>query len=306
MKLKINPYDLVICDEFCSLLSHFDYNKLQEPEVIHKIFEAIIKNSTQTFFLDGDISNREILYLQKYFDYKNKPLFNINTGDKYNIYVNYDADKYYENITNDLKNNKKICVVSMSSNFALDVYNKYVDNYKCIVIYGNSDDKIKSKLENVEDLFIKYDLVIYSPTITVGVDFNKPYFDKIYGYMCLGSVCPRVFFQMLFRVRQTTDKNIIIHSNKANQIFLNSENGKIYLGKNQGEGGADALVQKMVLGGELVKIMSELIDLIVKQKFATSYGPTYDIPYGPLNAVAFLAIKGRLNTLLSATNFLSK
>jgi len=103
-----------------------------------------------------------------------------------------------------------------------------------------------------------------------------------------------------------SDKNIIIHSNKANQIFLNSENGKIYLGKNQGEGDADAVVQKMVLGGELVKIMSELIDLIVKQKYATSYGPTYDIPYGPQNAFAFLAIKGKLNTLLSATNFLSK
>ena len=210
MKLKINPYDLVICDEFCSLLSHFDYNKLQEPEVIHKIFESVIKNSTQTFFLDGDISNREITYLQKYFNYKDKPLFNTNTGKKYNIYVNYDADKYYENITTDLRNNKKICVVSMSSNFALDIYNKYCDDYKCIVIYGKSDDKVKSKLEDVEDLFIKYDLVIYSPTITVGVDFNKPYFDKIYGYICLGSVCTRVFFQMLFRIRQTTDNNIII------------------------------------------------------------------------------------------------
>ena len=103
-----------------------------------------------------------------------------------------------------------------------------------------------------------------------------------------------------------SDKNIIIHSNKANQIFLNSENGKIYLGKNQGEGDFKADVQNMVLGGVLVQIMSELIDLIVKQKYATSYGPTYDIPYGPQNALSFLAIKRRLNTLLSATNFLSK
>ena len=103
-----------------------------------------------------------------------------------------------------------------------------------------------------------------------------------------------------------SDKNVTIHSNGANQIFLNSANGKIFLGKNQGAGGSGAVVQKMVLGGELVKIMSDLIDLIVKQKYATSFGPTYDIPYGPLNAPSFLAIKGRLNTLLSATNFLSK
>jgi hypothetical protein len=220
MKLKINPYDLVICDEFCSLLSHFDYDKLHEPEIIHKIFESIIKNSKQTYFLDGDISNREINYLQKYFNYDDKPLFNINTGTKYNLSVNYNADKYFESLTSDLKNNKKICVVSMSSNFALDVYNKYCNDYRCLIIYGRTDDKVKSKLEDVEDLFIRYDMIIYSPTITVGVDFNVKYFDKIYGYICLGSVCPRVFFQMLFRVRQTTDNNILILSD--NKLSMKS------------------------------------------------------------------------------------
>lgn len=100
-----------------------------------------------------------------------------------------------------------------------------------------------------------------------------------------------------------TDKNVTIHSAGANQIFLNSENGKIFLGKNRGEGGAGADVQKMVLGGELVKIMGELIDEITKQVYATPVGPTAP---GPTNIAAFKAIKGKLNTLLSAKNFLSK
>lgn len=100
-----------------------------------------------------------------------------------------------------------------------------------------------------------------------------------------------------------TNKNATIHSAGANQIFLNSENGKIYLGKNKGEGGAGADVQKMVLGGELVKLMGELIDEITKQIYATPVGPT---AAGPVNAAAFKAIKGKLNTLLSAKNYLSK
>jgi hypothetical protein len=62
----------------------------------------------------------------------------------------------------------------------------------------------------------------------------------------------------------------------------------------------------MVLGGELVKIMGELIDLIVKQKYATAYGPTFLYPFGPQNSPSFIAIKNKLNTLLSSTNFLSK
>ncbi len=92
---------------------------------------------------------------------------------------------------------------------------------------------------------------------------------------------------------------------KKKQIFgiLNSDNGKIYLGKDKGEGAAGAAVQKMVMGGELVKIMGELIDEITKQIYATPVGPTAT---GPVNIAAFKAIKGKLNTLLSAKNFLSK
>lgn len=98
-------------------------------------------------------------------------------------------------------------------------------------------------------------------------------------------------------------QNITIHSEGANNIFLNSDNGKIYLGKNKGAGGAGASVQKMVLGGELVKLLGDLITEITKQVYATPCGPTSP---GPTNVAAFNAIKGKLNTLLSANNFLSK
>jgi hypothetical protein len=100
------------------------------------------------------------------------------------------------------------------------------------------------------------------------------------------------------------EKDITLHSKGSNKIFLNSDNGgKIYLGKNTGEGAAGAAVQKMVLGGELVKILGQLIDAINQQVYATPVGPTTP---GPTNRAAFTAIKGQLNTLLSARNYLSK
>lgn len=98
-------------------------------------------------------------------------------------------------------------------------------------------------------------------------------------------------------------KNITIHSEGANQIFFNSENGKIFLGKNQGIGGVGAQVQNMVLGGELIQIMKDLIDAINNQIFATSMGPTFK---GPANKFEFEMIKSKLNTILSSNNFLSK
>lgn len=100
------------------------------------------------------------------------------------------------------------------------------------------------------------------------------------------------------------EKNITIHSKGSNKIFLNSDSGgKIYLGKDSGEGDAGAAVQKMVLGGELVKILGEILDAINQQVYLTPCGPSSP---GPTNAAKFSAIKGKLKTLLSARNFLSK
>jgi hypothetical protein len=100
-----------------------------------------------------------------------------------------------------------------------------------------------------------------------------------------------------------SDKNVTIQSNGANQIFLNSDNGKVFLGKNQGAGGQGADVQKMVLGGELVQILTELIDTISQQIYLTPAGPSAP---GPTNVAQFNAIKSKLQTILSANNYLSK
>lgn len=98
-------------------------------------------------------------------------------------------------------------------------------------------------------------------------------------------------------------QNITIHSEGANQIFINSENGKIFLGKDKGVGDAGADVQKMVLGGELIKLMGELIDAINRQIYATPVGPTFQ---GPANRFEFDVIKSKLRDMLSSNNFLSK
>ena len=104
-----------------------------------------------------------------------------------------------------------------------------------------------------------------------------------------------------------TDKNVTIHSKGSNQIFLNSENGKIFLGKNTGTGGAGKDVQQMVLGGELVDLLGKLIDAIGNTYYLSPSGPTNSgVPPGPLNMSEFTSIKQQLNTLLSANNYLSK
>ena len=59
----------------------------------------------------------------------------------------------------------------------------------------------------------------------------------------------------------------------------------------------------MVLGGELVAILKELIDAINQQQYLTPAGAS---GLGPINISTFNSIKGKLNNILSSTNFLSK
>ena len=100
-----------------------------------------------------------------------------------------------------------------------------------------------------------------------------------------------------------SNTNVILQSNR--NILLETEGtGNIWLGDmkpTNSEAGDD--VQKMVLGGELIKILEDLIDEINGQVYGTSCGPT-DV--GPINSSAFNSIKGRLKTILSSRNYLSK
>ena len=100
------------------------------------------------------------------------------------------------------------------------------------------------------------------------------------------------------------EKNITIHTKQGNQIFLNSNSsGKIFLGKDGSTGDDGAAVQHMVLGGELVKVLSDLIDAINAQIFLTPCGPS---KMAPTNEGTFKSIQSKLKIIYSARNFLAK
>ncbi len=222
-QININPYDIVICDEFCSLLSHFSYKQMNSKEFIYKLFYKIIKSARKTsYFLDGDISNREIGFLENYLDYTGVPIFNKSKGNSFNVTITYDEDYYLKEIVDDLINGRNVCVIAMSSGFC-DKLEAFLLKYGFTIssifkITGKSSDIDKNNLKNVNTLFTLYRIVIFSPTITVGVDFNQEHFHKIYGQICFESVSPREYWQMLARIRKVKDPNILILA--PNQMVL--------------------------------------------------------------------------------------
>lgn len=84
---------------------------------------------------------------------------------------------------------------------------------------GKTDDKNKDDLLDVNKYWSECDILIYSPTIESGVNFDMVHFDKMYGIICLHSTSQRAFCQMLSRVRKIKDTTITILNANANLIL---------------------------------------------------------------------------------------
>jgi hypothetical protein len=210
-KTFLQCFDLIILDEVESILNHFISSTIDDKLKTFKIMSAFIHNASKILALDGDFFNRAYSYLESFG--KIKVLKNTIHKDLRNyIFTNnrYDVEN---NIEQDLKNGKNLVIVSMSSKLATFLYNVYKDTYKCILHTKHSNDKDKKKLQNVKKYWKEVQLVLYSPSIESGVNFDEEHFYKIYMILSSKSTSQRGLLQMGSRVRQLEDKNIMVYLN---------------------------------------------------------------------------------------------
>ena len=210
----IPGYDLIIIDEIESILSHFGSETFKgRARETFEYLNAIVSNSKKVIALDGDLHNRSYHFLNQFG--KSINLENTATVTDKTIEIIKDDKTFFIDMQNQLNDNKKIAIVSMTSTDATNYYNMIKNNFakKKVYLYtGKSDDNVKSEhLSNVTKYWKEADVVIYSPTIEAGVNFDVDgHFYKIYGILSCLSTSQRAFYQMLSRIRKVEDKNILI------------------------------------------------------------------------------------------------
>jgi hypothetical protein len=91
---------------------------------------------------------------------------------------------------------------------------------KYVLHSSKTDDKLKNELEDVNSFWVQFQVVLYSPTIESGVDFNVPHFDKIYGIIRNGflTCSQRAFLQMVGRIRTIKDHDILCYYDGPTQL----------------------------------------------------------------------------------------
>lgn len=225
-EFEIPSYDLVIIDEVESILQQFNSDTFKgDSKNSFEFIDAIIKNSNKLITLDGDLSFRGFNYIKYFGDSIN--IINPVKKNLRTFTIIDDKDIFLEEIKQSLNNNKKIVIVSQSSEQCYHTFNLIKQDYddlKVAIYTGISNDKDKDDLKNVLENWTKLDVLIYSPTIESGVNFDIEHFDKIYGIISSGCNSQRAFCQMLSRVRKIKDSNITLWGNKIGYNKINKYN----------------------------------------------------------------------------------
>lgn len=214
-------YELVIIDECESLAryitsSHFMKNS--NSGIITSDLEYRIKEAKNTIIMDADLSDRCVNYYKNIINIKDdniKILKNIKTPyEDYTIkYTTY--NEWVSTILSFIEKNKKLVIPMASNNKAKDLnilIKTRFQEKRILLIHKetNDNDKLK-KLLNVNNEWQEYDIVIYTPTVCMGVSFDiANYFDNIFAYGCHESLGSQEFCQMIHRVREPKSKEIYI------------------------------------------------------------------------------------------------
>lgn len=231
LRIDFNNFDLVVLDEIEGLLNHISSPLIKNQYYIYGKLKNMIVESPKILCMDGDLGERSFDFINNmkfksnYKNYKvsngkmvkiddtiNDVYFRIfqntyKTQSKHFIFMSGDAP-FYDSINKDLNENKKIVIVSMSANICEMIEKMYSNKYK--VIKHTGIEKNKDILKMFKTEWKKCDILVYSPTIEAGVDFDEEYFDKCYGVICNKSTCPRAYNQMLNRIRKFKEHTINI------------------------------------------------------------------------------------------------
>jgi hypothetical protein len=84
----------------------------------------------------------------------------------------------------------------------------------CLYYHGESSQHMKEDAANCDTVWVRYMVVIYTPTIVYGVDFNPPgiaHFDAILAYAVPNSNVVREFVQMLGRTRKLATQVVYVY-----------------------------------------------------------------------------------------------
>jgi hypothetical protein len=216
IEITDTPPDLLILDECESIFEQFESGLIRRFAQTCAVFIYLLKHSKHVICMDANVTSRTEAILE-----------HIRGGDPphyhHNVYQN--ACDYSYRVTTAypvwaalldrcIAAGERVAVPVSSLRLANALYDTLTRRHpqKSIMLYS-SETPQSVKLEhfaNVNKSWVKYDVVIYTPTVTAGVSFEARHFDRVYGYFTSISCGDLSCIQMLGRIRDVAKREITL------------------------------------------------------------------------------------------------
>lgn len=225
-KLNYNfqPYDLLIMDESESNLKQF--SSRQTMKMIKgcvKIFEQLLQTSGRVICADAFLTQRTIDCIKEFIPPQQIHIIeNTFVPDPREAIEIEGFTQFKLKMIDSLDKGKKIVGVFASSCKAQEFYIEMVNYYankgepvpKNKLYFAQQSDN-ENNLKNIDKEWQNIQLLVYSPLITVGINFDpvKIHFDEIFIYGSAMSCTVRDIFQSSMRVRKLKDNKLYFNIN---------------------------------------------------------------------------------------------
>lgn len=235
--LKTNKYHTVVIDEIESVLNCWVSEETHGVRLCANFtaFKQILMDARKIILLDAFVTTKtthllQALGLMKYTIYNSAKIPEERTIIANNIpYLDI-----VKKMINDLNNNKKIYVFhahksaqsGKNGHYSIDGLNATLHNYttrkiKTQSYHGDTSDIIKNRLADVNTEWSELDAVLTTSTITVGVNYDRGDYDKVYLLVSGTINDARDVIQTSMRIRNPREKTIeLFYFNRFNKTCI--------------------------------------------------------------------------------------
>lgn len=198
------PYDLVVLDEIESLLKQWSSHTMKRKVATNaSAFANIIQRASVIIGMDAFLSQKSVDCLHqlgvpvyvRWNTFQPQARVAIDCGTK---------GELFGALMRHLKKGLKCVLYTASQQFGSDVsatVRRDLPHVSMRYYHSSVDDAIRDELTTVQDAWRDLDLLIYSPCITVGVNFDILHFDTLFLYGSCMSTNVRDCFQSSMRAR---------------------------------------------------------------------------------------------------------
>jgi hypothetical protein len=216
--------DICIIDESESLLTQIEAETVKRKRDTWLKLNAAIRESKHLIYMDANLSELSMTHISKLRQDMPQYLITNSATDasKYprvttqRQFISVEYNKWHTKLIGDIKQNKNVVIGSnygprrMESIKCKIQKDTGLKNEDILLITSKTinDPLVQKAVENVNDLehgFVKYKLVIYTPTIQAGISFTHQHFHKFYGMFNNQSCSVYATTQMMKRVRHLYD-----------------------------------------------------------------------------------------------------